>query len=76
MTLTTAGARLRRAAETGRPEPLLTAADRSAELGYSLMTLYRWRCNGTGPRYVLTGARGIRYRRRDIDRWLDSRLTA
>ena len=52
--------------------PLLTPDDLTAELGVSLMTLWRWRRDGTGPRFIPVG-RHIRYRRRDVDRWLDSR---
>jgi len=34
-------------------------------------TLYQWRYNGTGPRSIKVG-RHIRYRRADVDEWLES----
>jgi hypothetical protein len=34
-------------------------------------TLVQWRYHGTGPAYVKVG-RAVRYRRRDLDAWLDS----
>ena len=55
--------------------PMLTPDDLAAELGVSLMTLGRWRRDGTGPPFAMVG-RHVRYRRRDVDRWLDSRTAA
>jgi predicted DNA-binding transcriptional regulator AlpA len=54
-------------------EPMLTDRQLAAETGYSVKTLYRWRRAGTGPRWVTCGSRGIRYRRGDVDRWLEQR---
>jgi excisionase family DNA binding protein len=54
---------------------MLTPDDLAAELGVSLMTLWRWRRDGTGPPFAMVG-RHVRYRRRDVDRWLDSRTAA
>ena len=36
-------------------------------------TLEKWRVYGTGPRFYKLG-RKVRYRRRDLDAWIESRL--
>jgi hypothetical protein len=36
-------------------------------------TLERWRQTGDGPRFVRVG-RAVRYRRSDLDAWLESRV--
>jgi excisionase family DNA binding protein len=61
--------------ETTTPptEPrLLTIREISAYLGVPVQTLYSWRSNGTGPRGLKVG-RHVRYRREDLDAWLDER---
>lgn len=35
-------------------------------------TVLRWRARGTGPRYLKITSRCFRYRRDDVDEWLDS----
>ena len=54
--------------------PLLTPGDLAAELGLPVRTLEMWRYRGTGPRFVKIG-RHVRYRRPDVDRWLNSRTS-
>jgi excisionase family DNA binding protein len=51
---------------------LLTTVEAAAELGLRPNTLERWRHYGGGPRFVKVGSR-VRYRRRDLERWLDTR---
>jgi len=49
--------------------PLLTPAEAAAYLRLRPNTLARWRCDGTGPRFIGGGGRGRRvtYRRADLD---------
>ncbi|GAB3656677.1 helix-turn-helix domain-containing protein [Glycomyces tarimensis] len=60
--------------QSGSAKPLLTAAEFEAEYGIPRKTLANWRSLGTGPQYTKsTPGRGgrIRYRRIDIEAWLD-----
>ena len=52
---------------------LLTVADVARQLRVDPRTLSRWRGAGTGPQYVRLG-RAVRYRPRDLETWLESRL--
>lgn len=42
------------------------------ELGVSARTLQSWRVIGGGPRFIKVG-RSVRYRRRDLDAYLEAR---
>lgn len=54
-----------------RPEALLTLQQVAGWLGVSKATLYAWRYQGDGPPgYRLHGG-GVRYRRADVEQWLD-----
>lgn len=44
----------------------------AAYLGLELRTLEDWRSKLTGPRFVRVSTRAVRYRRSDLDAWLDS----
>ena len=44
-------------------------------LGISTRTLQSWRVKGGGPAYTKLG-RAVRYRRVDIDRWIDANVTS
>jgi excisionase family DNA binding protein len=50
---------------------LLTTAQLSERLQVSESTLRRWRTEGTGPSVVRVG-RAVRYRWRDVERWLEA----
>ncbi len=39
-------------------------------LDVPLATVYQWNTRGTGPRRIVVG-KHIRYRKADVDRWLD-----
>ncbi len=52
------------------PDQLLTAKDAAHYINVNLQTLYSWRHRGAGPRALKAG-RKLRYRRRDIDAWLE-----
>ncbi len=56
-------------------DPLLTIQDVSAYLGIPVATLYQWRYQGTGPQAARMG-RHLRYRREDVDAWVDTRVNA
>jgi excisionase family DNA binding protein len=51
---------------------LLTQHQLAEELQVSVRTLERWRQEGTGPAYIQVG-RAPRYRRADVDAWLEQR---
>lgn len=51
---------------------LLDTAAAAAVLGVRPQTLAEWRTNGRGPRFIRVSARRIRYRRTDLDAWLDA----
>ncbi len=53
-------------------DPLLTVAQLAALLQVPPQTLYGWRTRGEGPRGLRVG-RHVRYRQRDVDKWLDTR---
>jgi excisionase family DNA binding protein len=52
-------------------EPLLTPEQLSEELSIPVGTLYQWRYRKTGPPVLRVG-RHLRYRRSQVDAWLDS----
>lgn len=43
-------------------------------IGHSVRTLQKWRVTGGGPKYVRVSARSIRYRRRDLNEWIEARI--
>ncbi|MEP3321514.1 MAG: helix-turn-helix domain-containing protein [Sneathiella sp.] len=45
-------------------------------LGYSIRALQNWRVRGGGPNFVKVSARSIRYRRRDLIRWIEERTVS
>lgn len=57
------------------PDELLEPADVSAILKIPVATLYSWRHFGRGPDAYRIG-RYLRYRRADLDRWLEQQRTA
>jgi predicted DNA-binding transcriptional regulator AlpA len=54
------------------PDGLMDPRTTAAFLGLSVLSLADWRCKGTGPTYIKLGS-AVRYRRSDLDAWLDSR---
>lgn len=50
---------------------LLTPQELAAELGMQVTALAQWRYRGMGPRFIKEG-RFIRYRRSDVDAWLEA----
>ena len=56
------------------PVALLTECQAAQLLGFTPRCLQAWRQRGGGPMFVRISARAIRYRRRDIIAWAESRL--
>lgn len=52
-------------------DELLTEIDLAVELQMRPQSLADWRHRGKGPAYVKLGQL-VRYRRSDVDRWLDA----
>ena len=57
-------------AELPDPDRWMTQTDVAAFLGFSEKTLEDWRYRGVGPIFSRVGARGVRYRRRDLIDWM------
>lgn len=55
---------------------LLDEDQAAALIGFTPRALQGWRVKGGGPLYVKVSARAIRYRRRDLHAWIESRLRA
>jgi excisionase family DNA binding protein len=53
-------------------DELLTEADLAKLLKVTVRTVRRWRAEGSGPRALKIG-RGVRYRRADVDAWLQTK---
>ncbi len=60
----------RRSTDTGTAARLLSPVELAEYLGVPLATVYRWRAQHGGPIGIRVG-RHVRYRTRDIERWLD-----
>lgn len=54
-------------------ERLLAPPDVARLLGVPIATLANWRSGRTGPAFLKVG-RHVRYRRADIDAWIDGRV--
>lgn len=55
-------------------DTLLTETQAAELLGYSIRALQNWRVRGGGPVYVKVSSRSVRYRRRDLHAWVESKL--
>jgi excisionase family DNA binding protein len=53
----------------------LTPRQAAHYLGVSDAATRLWRSEGKGPRFFRAGERLIRYRRKDLDFWIEARLT-
>lgn len=53
------------------PADFFTTDELAAYLKVPAPTVRMWRHNGTGPKGVRLG-RHVRYRRSDVDRWIDA----
>ena len=57
------------------PDALLTTAQAAELLNYTEAALHAWRYRGGGPRFVRVSTRRVRYRKCDLLRWVEQRLT-
>jgi excisionase family DNA binding protein len=58
------------------PESTLTPLKAAKYLGISEAALRLWRSEGKGPRHFRAGEKLVRYRRADLDSWIEERLSA
>lgn len=56
-------------------ESSLTPLKAAKYLGVSEAALRLWRSEGKGPRHFKAGEKLIRYRRADLDLWIEARLS-
>jgi predicted DNA-binding transcriptional regulator AlpA len=54
----------------------LTPIQAAKYLGISEAVLRLWRSEGKGPRHFKAGEKLIRYRKTDLDFWIEGRLSA
>lgn len=54
----------------------LTPIQAAKYLGISEGALRLWRAEGKGPRHFKAGEKLVRYRRADLDSWIEVRLSA
>jgi predicted DNA-binding transcriptional regulator AlpA len=57
------------------PVNTLTPKRAASYLGVSEAALRLWRSEDRGPRFFRAGERLIRYRRTDLDLWIEARLS-
>jgi len=54
-------------------QTFLDTIEAAQHLGLKKTTLEAWRCRGGGPRFAKLG-RAVRYRKADLDDWIESRI--
>jgi predicted DNA-binding transcriptional regulator AlpA len=54
----------------------LTPIQAAKYVGISEAALRLWRSEGKGPRHFKAGEKLVRYRRVDLDAWIEARLSA
>jgi predicted DNA-binding transcriptional regulator AlpA len=54
----------------------LTPIQAAKYIGISEAVLRLWRSEGKGPRHFKAGEKLVRYRRVDLDAWIEARLSA
>ena len=52
---------------------ILTTNQAAAHLALGSSTLEKWRCAGTGPKFLRLGMRRVGYHKADLDEWIASR---
>ena len=57
-------------------QTVLTPVQAARYLGISKDVLRLWRSQGKGPCHFRAGEKLIRYRRNDLDAWIEARLSA
>jgi excisionase family DNA binding protein len=61
-------------ADTNTASYLLSTRELAAFLGVSVPTILNWKRKGIGPPRCLMGDRLVRYRREDVERWLEEQV--
>jgi len=56
-------------------ESTFTPRKAAQYLGISEAALRLWRAEGKGPRYFRAGEKLVRYRKADLDSWIEARLS-
>lgn len=56
-------------------QDVLTPVQAARYIGVSQAVLRFWRSRGEGPRFFRAGNKLIRYRRGDLDVWIEARLS-
>ncbi len=59
--------------DTSNIRPYLKPREVAELLGVDEVTLWRWRRDGSGPRYHRVGPRALRYAAADVSAYLESR---
>ena len=54
-------------------DDLMTIKELAAYFGVAVQTVYGWRWRGEGPRSISLNGRNVRYRRADVQQWVDER---
>lgn len=57
-------------------QSVLTPRQASRYIGISEAALRLWRAEGRGPRHFRAGEKLVRYRKVDLDSWIEERLSA
>ncbi|MBB4657935.1 helix-turn-helix transcriptional regulator [Parvularcula dongshanensis] len=65
---------MRSTAEADHLDRLIDEKQAAEFIGYSVRALQNWRHRGGGPCFIKTSKRSVRYRRRDLVAWAESRL--
>lgn len=60
---------------TSKASRLMDTSEAADYLGFSVPTLKRWRGQDYGPPFIRRGQRQIRYRKEDLDQWLEDDST-
>lgn len=55
-------------------EPLLTDKELASYLKLTTITIRNYRLSGKGPPAIYLSCRCIRYRREDVEKWLDEQI--
>ena len=55
-----------------RRDPLIPPPEIADELGVSVSNLAQMRFLGTGPAFIKIGGKAVRYRRSDVDAWIEA----
>jgi predicted DNA-binding transcriptional regulator AlpA len=70
--MTNTGVSVTSVAQACSPDDILDTHDAAAYLRLSVSSLNKMRCTGSGPAFIRMG-RSVRYRRRALDSFIDSR---